>query len=321
MATKKRKNIPVNFQDVSDVFGNISFKGQSWLRFLLVMAAVCAIIGVFIASVISNIHGNQLVSFAILCALLFLLATATVFILVASSSSGANKKQLCYLAAHIAIWVVTVFGGLCILSLQKHPDLTTIILVAAAITSLAFIWGYEEKWAKPIIYTVAIMLLTVSILISAYDTYGDKIPTIKSEFTVKNVTVPAITVPIETPAPAPAPAPIAQITAEAPTAETPVPKINISGDWSFDWGDPGSTGFRISHVGTSLSGKSNYNPGEMILKGFANGTSGEGTWELIGHPAGHLQGRFYITSLTDSAGEGTWVHNDGHTTRMIMKRI
>lgn len=122
------------------------------------------------------------------------------------------------------------------------------------------------------------------------------------------------------PAPAPAPAPAAQVVSAAPT-EAPAPKINISGDWSFDWQDPGTTGFRISQIGTSLSGKSHYSSGEMILTGSVHGTSAEGTWELIGHPAGHLQGRFYITSLTESAGEGKWVHNDGHTTRLIIKKV
>jgi hypothetical protein len=128
--------------------------------------------------------------------------------------------------------------------------------------------------------------------------------------------------------PAQAPTPIAmpatytqpaQVVTAAP--EPPAPKINISGDWNFDWEDPGQTGFRISQIGTNLSGKSHYRPGEMILTGSINGTSGEGTWELIGHPSGHLQGRFYITSLTDSAGEGKWIHNDGHTTRLTMRKI
>lgn len=117
-------------------------------------------------------------------------------------------------------------------------------------------------------------------------------------------------------APAPTPMPTQVVAAPAPLP----PSINISGDWSFDWQDPGITGFRISQIGTSLSGKSNYSPGEMIIRGSTNGSSGEGTWELIGHPAGHQQGRFYITSLTESVGEGTWVHNDGHTTRLIMKK-
>lgn len=119
----------------------------------------------------------------------------------------------------------------------------------------------------------------------------------------------------------PAPAPVAMtVVYTPPPVPAPIPTVNISGDWDFNWGDPGTTGFRISQIGNSLSGKSNFHPGEMILKGSVNGTSAEGTWELIGHPAGHLKGRFCIASLTDSAGNGTWTHNDGHTTHLIINR-
>jgi len=117
--------------------------------------------------------------------------------------------------------------------------------------------------------------------------------------------------------PAPAPTVTTVIVTQPPAPE---PTMNISGDWDFDWSDPGTTEFQISQIGTSLSGKSNFHPGEMILTGSINGTSGEGRWELIGHRAGHLQGKFCISSLTDSAGEGTWTHNDGHTTRLIITK-
>jgi hypothetical protein len=121
------------------------------------------------------------------------------------------------------------------------------------------------------------------------------------------------------PAPVAMTMPFAQVAAGA---APPPPSINISGDWSFDWGNTPSD-FRISHIGNSFSGKSNYNPGVMVVKGLVTGNCADGTWELIGNPNGHFQGEFHITSLSGTAGEGSWItyENGPPSSRLIINRI
>lgn len=167
----------------------------------------------------------------------------------------------------------------------------------------------------------AVIILLVSlatIVLSFYFHFSPvEMKEVATNTIIPDVSAPAIT---PTPTPAPTPAPPAQVAA---TPEpVPAPKINISGDWSFDWGNTPSE-FRISHVGNSFSGKSNYNPGVMVVKGSVIGNCVDGTWELIGSPSGHFQGEFHITSLNETAGEGLWItyENGPPSSRLIINKI
>jgi len=137
---------------------------------------------------------------------------------------------------------------------------------------------------------------------------------------LKNTSKPTANQSAQTPAPTSTAMPPAQVAAAAPVE--PPPPINISGDWSFDWGNTPSD-FRISQIGNSFSGKSNYDPGVMIVKGSVTGNRVDGIWELIGSPSGHFQGEFHIASLNGTAGEGSWItyENGPPSSRLIISKI
>lgn len=172
---------------------------------------------------------------------------------------------------------------------------------------------------------VIILLVSLATIVLAFyfHFYPVEMKGMAINTTIPDISAPSLTsAPPQAPAHAPAPTLAPAVQVAAAPEPVPAPKINISGDWSFDWGNTPSE-FRISHVGNSFSGKSNYDPGVMVVKGSVTGNCVDGTWELIGNPSGHFQGEFHITSLDETAGEGSWItyENGPPSSRLIINKI
>lgn len=74
--------------------------------------------------------------------------------------------------ASVDIWITVVFGGLWLLTLKYNPDNFDGIIICAIIIALAFKWGYEPSWARPVIYTSVCVLIVSYLLVPAANTFS-----------------------------------------------------------------------------------------------------------------------------------------------------
>ena len=159
------------------VWGHIRAGG--WRRFFYVSAVLLILLSAILAYVgyNQNVAGDKEINatfWVVISALLCALWIAPLFVLEGASVGPKTKTRKNYflLLESIEIWVTVFFGGMSFLSFHKNPVFFWLLLPVFVFFSLNFRWGYESKWARPLIQGCFVVACTAMFIILASNTFS-----------------------------------------------------------------------------------------------------------------------------------------------------